>query len=66
MLADKFEALLTVDQNLPFQQNLRACGLGVVVAVTRTNRVKELRRLMPKILEALNLLKPGELITVGG
>ena len=66
MLAERFECLLTVDQNLSFQQNLRASGVGVVVAVARTNRVKELRPLMPQILAALSAVKPGELITVGG
>ena len=66
MLSDRFDALLTVDQNLPFQQNLRASGIGVVVVVARTNRVKELQPLMPKILTALSTVKPGELLTVGG
>jgi predicted nuclease of predicted toxin-antitoxin system len=66
MLADRFEVLLTVDQNLPFQQNLRGSGIGVVVVVARTNRVKELRPLVPQILEALAAVKPGELRTVGG
>ena len=36
MLEERFEVLLTVDQNLPFQQNLRASGIGVVVMVART------------------------------
>jgi predicted nuclease of predicted toxin-antitoxin system len=66
MRAADFEALLTVDQNLPFQQNLRASGMAVVVAVAGTNRVQELRPLIPKILEALAAVKPGELVTVGG
>ena len=66
MLSDRFDALLTVDQNLPFQQNLRASGIGVVVVVARTNRMKELQPLVPKILAALSTVKPGELITVGG
>ena len=39
MVAEGFEALLTVDQSLEFQQNLRAAGVGVVVAFARTNRV---------------------------
>ena len=43
MLSDRFDALLTVDRNLPFQQNLRASGIGVVVVVARTNRMKELQ-----------------------
>ena len=66
MLGERFEALLTVDQNLPFQQNLTASGISVVVAVARTNRVKELRPLMPRVLEALATIKPGEFISVGG
>ena len=66
MLAERFETLLTVDQSLPFQQNLRASGIGVVVVVSRTNRVKELRPLIPQILEALVAVQAGELITVGG
>lgn len=66
MVGERFEALLTVDQNLPFQQNVRASGIGVVVALARTNRVKELRPLIPRILEALLVVKAGELITVDG
>jgi hypothetical protein len=66
MATEHFGAFLTVDQNLEFQQNIRASGIGVVVAVATTNRVKELRPLVPQILEALRQLKPGELIRVGG
>jgi hypothetical protein len=65
MLAERFEALLTVDQNLPFQQNLRASGIAVVVAVAHTNRVKELRPLMPRVLNVLRDVKAGEVIRVG-
>src|SRR5437870_5587599 len=64
MLAARFEALFTVDRNLSFQQNVHASGIAVGVAVARTNRVKELRPLMPKVLDALRLVKAGEVITV--
>ena len=50
MLAQRFEALLTVDQNLPFQQNVRSSGIAVVVIKPATNRVKELRPLVPRTL----------------
>ena len=66
MLAEHFEALLTVDQNLEFQQNLRASGIRVVVVLARTNRVKELRPLVPQMLRALDRVMPGESIRVGG
>lgn len=66
MAAEHFDAFLTVDRNLEFQQNLQASGIGVVIAIARTNRVKELRPLVPQILEALNRLSPGQLLRVGG
>ena len=65
MIAERFEALFTVDQKLPFQQNLRASGIAVVVAVARTNRIKELRPLMPQVLAALAVVKTGQAITIG-
>lgn len=65
MLGERFGAPLTVDQNLPFQQNLKASGISVVVVVARTNRVKGLRPLLPQILRALAAIKPGEFVTVG-
>ena len=48
MVDERFEAVLTVDRNLEFQQNLRKAGVGVVVVLSRTNRVKELRRSCPR------------------
>ena len=34
--------------------------------LAKTNRIKELRPLVPQILEALARLPPGELIRIGG
>jgi len=65
MLAERFEGLLTVDQNLEFQQNVRASGLAVVVVVARTNRLKELHPMVPAILDALARVRLGELVRVG-
>jgi hypothetical protein len=66
MAVERFDAFLTVDQNIEFQQNLRASGVSVVVAIANTNRLTEFRPLVPEILEALGRLLPGELIRVGG
>ena len=65
MVADGFDALLTVDQSLEFQQNLGAVGVGVVVVLAKSNRVKELRPLVPLMLEALAGLTAGALIRIG-
>jgi len=64
MVAERFEVLLTVDQNLEFQQILRASGVGVVVVLARTNRLKELRPMVPAMLAALATVTPGALIKV--
>ncbi len=65
MLAERFECLLTVDQNLEFQQNISASGIAVVIIVARTNRLKELRTLVPRVLGALAKISPGETVRLG-
>jgi hypothetical protein len=65
MLAERFEGFLTVDQNIEFQQNVKASGVAVIVVIARTNRLRELRPLASKILEALAGVKAGDLIKVG-
>ena len=65
MVAEGFAGFVTVDQNLEFQQNVQASGLAVVVLVARTNRLKELRPLIPALLDALSRVEPGELVRVG-
>jgi hypothetical protein len=65
IVADGFDALLTVDQSLEFQQNLGAVGVGVIVVLAKSNRVKELRPLVPLMLEALARLTAGALIRIG-
>jgi uncharacterized protein (DUF433 family) len=44
MLAAQFAALLTVDQNFEFQQNVRASGVGVIVLLAKANRIKDSAR----------------------
>ena len=66
MVDSRFEVLLTVDRNLQFQQNLSASGVGVVLVLSRTNRLKELRPLVPAMLDAIARVSLGALITVGG
>ena len=41
-LAGGFEVLITGDQNLEFQQNLKASGLFVLVLVAPSNKLEDL------------------------
>jgi hypothetical protein len=59
-----FEVLVTLDTNLPRQQNLQDYQLGVIVLRARSNRLSDLMELMPQIPDALNLVRPGTVITL--
>lgn len=59
-----FEALLTVDQNLRFQQHRAAVGVAVVVMVARTNRLADLAPLIPGVEAALSTIQAGDAVEV--
>lgn len=65
-VAAGFSVILTGDQDLQYQQNLRKIGIGAVVVFGIRNRIEELRPLIPRILAALNTVKSGEVIEVTG
>jgi hypothetical protein len=57
--------LITVARRLPFQQNLACFSVAVVVLRAWSNRLDDLRRLIPELLVALPVAKPGEATWVG-
>lgn len=59
LASGEFDAFVTVDQNLPFQQNLPALTLAVLVLRAKTNRLIDLRPLVPQLLDALAAAQPG-------
>jgi predicted nuclease of predicted toxin-antitoxin system len=64
-LAEKdFEVFVTVDRNLSFQQHLPRYTIAVIVLRARSNRLQDLRPLVPKLLEMLPKAKGGEALWV--
>lgn len=61
---ERFEAFITADQNLEYQQNLAHSGLGVIVIKATKNRLKELKPLIPSVLQALSSIQPGEVVRI--
>lgn len=57
----EFDAFVTMDRNLEFQQNLRMLKLGVVVLRAPSNAYAVIQPLMPQLNEALRSIKPGTL-----
>ena len=65
-LAEKeFDVFVTVDRNLSFQQNLPAFAMAVVVLRARSNRLADLRRLVPELLASIPTAKTGIVSYVG-
>ena len=65
-LAEKqFDVFITADRNLAFQQNLPKFNISVVVLRAPTNRLADLKPLVPAILASLPKLKTGRIVTLG-
>ena len=63
-MSGHFDVLVTVDQNLQYQQNLTAYAVAFVVLRARRSTYPMLKPLMPDLLERLETVKPGEVIVV--
>jgi hypothetical protein len=63
--SEAFDVFVTVDRNLPSQQNLSAFRIAVVVLVAARIEFEVLQRLMPEVLGQLPTLAPGQLVRVG-
>jgi hypothetical protein len=61
----QFQVLVTMDKNLQFQQNLAALSIGVVLIRAHSNRLDDLRPLVPQILAAVAASEPGKIRIVG-
>ena len=66
MAALSFDAFVTADQSLQYQQNLAALPIAVVVLVAVDNRLQTLQALVPELLASLDRLQPRSLVRVGG
>jgi hypothetical protein len=56
--SDGFEAIVTIDQSMPDQQNRGALQLSIVVLQARSNRFHDLIDLVPRLLVVLNHMNP--------
>ena len=64
LAAAEFDAFITVDKNLPFQQNLAALPIALVVLDSASNELPTLLPLVPALLRELSSLKPRTYVLV--
>ena len=65
LAAKSFDVFVTVDHNLSFQQNLPSFTVAVVVLRAKTNRLADLRPLVPRLLAAIDTAQTGVATFVG-
>jgi hypothetical protein len=61
-----FEAFLTADQSLQYQQNLSKSTLRIVVFAAPSNRMEHIGPLLQQAMAALHEMAPGELRIISG
>jgi hypothetical protein len=65
LAATAFDVFITVDRNLSFQQHLPSLPISVIVLRCRSNRLSELKSLVPALLAALASLPERQVTFVG-
>jgi len=59
-----FDVLITTDQNIPDQQNLKGRNISIVILCGPTNRLRDLEPLAPPANSALASIRPGQVLRV--
>src|SRR5580704_13109808 len=61
---DQFDVLITMDSNLPYQQDLSKFKIAVIALRAPSNRLGDTQPLMLKVLEAISRVRPGTLTII--
>ena len=65
MAAGQFDVFVTVDRNLSFQQHLPSFEIAVILKHCRSNRLEDLRALLPALAAAIPTIKAGAVTHIG-
>lgn len=60
-----FDVLLTLDKNLPYQQNPESVRIALLIVHARSNRLADLLPLLPECIAALEVIQPRQVIRLG-
>ena len=58
----RYEVLVTVDQNLQYQQNLKSLAIAIILLKAQRSTYPALKPLMPQVLAILEKITPGEVV----
>jgi len=63
-ISTTYEVLVTIDQRMRYQQNVAQLAIGIIAIELPDTRLIYLRALVPHIREAIERIKPGEVIVI--
>jgi hypothetical protein len=63
-LQDRFDVLVTIDQGVEHQQNLKSLTFGLLIVHVPRNKVEFYRPLFAHLAKAARRVKPGEAIHI--
>ena len=61
----QYDVLVTMDRSIEFQQRISTLPFGIVPVRARSNRMEDLRPLVPSMFSALAVVNPGPIRRVG-
>ena len=64
LMSGQFDVFLTIDNNLQYQHDLSKMSAAFVVLAAHNNKLATLKPLMPKVIEALKTIHPGQIVEI--
>jgi hypothetical protein len=62
--AAAFDVLITVDQSMPDQQNMSGRNIALLILGASTNRLRDLKAIIPAAMAALRVIRRGEVVRI--
>ena len=59
-----FDVLVTLDQKIPYQQNLTALDVAVIILIAGKGRIEDLIPLAPQVLEVIPIVRRGKTVRI--
>jgi hypothetical protein len=60
-----YDVLITVDRNIPDQQNIADLSISILVLAAKRNSYAFLKPLLPVALKTLETIQPGDVVRIG-
>ena len=61
----EFDVLLTLDKNIPYQQDLTSGRMAILIVRAPSNRIQDLLPVIADCLAALGSIEPGQVVHIG-